>query len=152
MLRDDEFHKLRMANLFGKNWNVLPAPARTIEAAGVMAELIYPDPLDSREPVDLSGDAPIDNPVGDFLAKCADELSLAKNGGAALDLSWSEEVGAAPRIKLSKSFLERSDERLHRVAEKLRTFFGVEHVKEAEEAIRLAKAMRADIRKEFNAA
>lgn len=61
-----------------------------------------------------------------------------------------EDKPVAPhKSDLSKEFLERSDARLHRVAEKIRRIFG-SHVEEAEEAIALAKNMRDSARSMVN--
>jgi hypothetical protein len=114
-------------------------------------QMIYSEPLDSRGPLDLSDQDQLDNPIGEFIAKCVDEHSLAKNGG--VDASWNEEIGTPPHIELSKAFLERSDARIARVAEKIRAnplFQG--HPEELELAVSLAREMRDFIRKQFNAA
>ena len=69
------------------------------------------------------------------------------------DPSWNEEISVAPRIELSKAFLERSDARLARAAEKIRAnplFQGLPE--ELELAVSLAREMRDTIRKEFDTA
>jgi hypothetical protein len=55
------------------------------------------------------------------------------------DASW-DEVITAPRVELSKEFLDRSDARFQRVAAKIRTMFG-EHGELADEAVSIAKSM-----------
>jgi hypothetical protein len=123
----------------------------SLEKTGLEYQIIYGEPLDHRGPI--GDEDELENPIGEFLAKCVDELSLAKNGGSATyqDPTWDESIGAPPRIELSKSFLELSDKRFERVAEKIRNFFG-DHVEEAEEAITLARSLRDATRQEFNAA
>jgi hypothetical protein len=58
---------------------------------------ILGEPLDHRGPVMHSDDPLADDPVGEFVAKCADLESLHKNSGAAsgVDPVWLEEVGVA---------------------------------------------------------
>jgi hypothetical protein len=118
------------------------------ESESLEFQMIYSEPLDCRGPLDVSDQDPLDNPIGEFLAKCADEHSLSKHGG--VDPSWDEQIGVAPRMKLSQDFLRRSDERMQHVTELLKKFFHG-HPDKLTEAVALAEQLRKDIRKEFAA-
>ena len=120
------------------------------EKVSVEYQLIYLEPPDCRGPMDLSNETEPEHPVEQFLAKCADEQSLAKNGGLAayLDPTWNTPIGAAPRFEFSKGFLERSDRRFQAVTQKIRAMFPG-HDEEVQEMIDVAKAMRDDVRQEF---
>ena len=91
-----------------------------------------------NEDGDLS-EAP-EHPMAKFLERAELDNALNKDTATTRDPSWDEVIGAAPRVQLSKEFLERSDARLQRVAAKIRTIFG-EHQEEAEQAIAIAKSM-----------
>ena len=78
------------------------------------------------------------DPVAAFFAK-------AELGAYMGDPSWDEPIAATPQVQLSKAFRERSDARLHRVAEKIRKIFG-SHAEEAEEAISIANEMLQEAR------
>jgi hypothetical protein len=114
-------------------------------------QIVYGEPLDFREPLRIDCESETENPTGEFLAKVADELSLAKNGGRVLDPSWSEELGTPPRIELSDDFLKRSDARMLRVTAQLRKFFG-DREDLLTEAVALAETLRQETRKEFSEA
>jgi hypothetical protein len=122
--------------------------SNNLEKVSLEYMLIFGEPLDCRGPMDMNDEALLDNPIGEFLAKCLDEHSLAKNGG--VDSSWSQEIGVAPRMKLSQEFLRRSDERMQRVTETLKKIFHG-HDEELAEAVALAEQLRKDIREEFAA-
>ncbi len=114
-----------------------------------ICDVIFSDPLDFRGAVQLDEDvSEVEHPIGEFLAKSAAELSLAKNGVPAVDPAWSEEIGAGPRIALSQDFLRRSDARLERVNEQIRKFFRG-NFSEMAEALQLAKDTRDHVRQEF---
>jgi len=137
-------------------------------------EVIFSTPLDCRGPIDLDDQLMPENPVREFLAKQADEVSnasalavewpedlekivgvedidepplLSKNS---TDPTWEEPIGA-PRVQLSKAFLERSSARFEQVTAKIRTVFGG-YEEESREAIKLAKDMRDAERQAFIAA
>ena len=116
--------------------------------------MVFSEPPDCRGPIDLTDDQafPV-QPVEEFLAKCADEHSLAENANsrAHRDPTWDEVIGAAARVQLSKAFLQRSNARLERVTAKIRAIFG-EHEEETREAIEMAKDLRDAERQAFGAA
>ena len=133
--------------------------------------LMYQDAeLDCRGPI---GDEQLPDAVGEFLARATNDAVLAKGAGTAVPvgtvlpdiaeivglvdieeltvLSKSEsewDVELSPRITLSKAFLERSDRRFERVAEKIHAIFG-DHQEEASEAVEAVGALRDSIRHEF---
>jgi hypothetical protein len=115
--------------------------------------MVFSEPPDCRGPMDLGDHALPPEPVEEFLAKCADEQSLAKNANSTAyrDPTWDEVIGAAARVQLSKAFLQRSNARLERVTAKIRAIFG-EHEEETREAIEMAKDLRDAERQAFGAA
>src|SRR5579863_4546875 len=114
-----------------------------------VCDLVFLDAApDHRGPLQLD-DEPVPDPIGEHLQKLRFQEVMRKDSTPEFDPAWNEPVGIAPRVELSKAFLEQSDERLARVEEKIRAFFGIEHEEEAEEAIQLAKDMRDAVRQEF---
>jgi hypothetical protein len=162
MLEDNEFHKVRMENLFGKGWDAKPAPAVTLETAGVEAEIVSPDQLDIRGPVSLNDNMP-DDPVGQAIAEIQFQRHLEKRETMVDPLLDDDELlddeeeeseqddeelsdVAKTRQALSADFLKRSDARLEQVNQTLRKVF---HGEELEQAIALAAKLRGDVREEF---
>jgi hypothetical protein len=72
-----------------------------------MSEMFAPTEDDVDTAIELT------HPVGAFFQKAFEPLD---------DPAWDEEIGV-PLVKLSNGFRARSDARLERVAEKIRTIF-----------------------------
>ena len=108
---------------------------RDLILSAFMSEMFQPIEDDVDTAVELT------HPVGEFFQKA--------EFGETPDLTWIEEVGTAPAVELSKSFLRKSDARLARTEEKIRAnplFQG--HEEELEEVIRIAREMRDEARTE----